>query len=58
MAALIPSVPTLAVSVIYCLWYTYQARQAHGPLLPARDRQRLLRERVTYMLWQAAQHAR
>ena len=43
MQALLCSVPTLAVSAIYCLW------QFHGELL--RQRNRVLRERVAYMLW-------
>ena len=49
MQALLCSVPTLAVSAIYCLW------QFHGELL--RQRNRVLRERVAYMLWVLAQQA-
>src|SRR5207248_6869261 len=37
------SYPTLAVSAIYCIWSAYH--RVH------RQRQRLLRERVAYMLW-------
>jgi hypothetical protein len=43
------TVPTLAVSVIYCLWrwaHNYQVR-----------RERQLRQRVAYMLWMAATEA-
>lgn len=43
MNPLLPSIPTLAVSCIYCLWWTYQQR--------AIVRRRVLRERVAYMLW-------
>ena len=46
MQPFITTVPTLAVSVIYCLWQAY-----------ARDQQRrrtLLHERVAFMLWTAA----
>jgi hypothetical protein len=43
MQALFCSVPTLAVSTIYCLWHF------HGERL--RRRNRILRERVAYMLW-------
>ncbi|HZY87262.1 MAG TPA: hypothetical protein VFE78_20675 [Gemmataceae bacterium] len=43
---MIPTLPTLAVSLIYCLWHAwYQAR-----LL----RERKIRERVAYMLWVSA----
>jgi hypothetical protein len=43
MQAIISTVPTLAVSVIYCLWYAHlRVRLAH---------QHRLRERVAYMLW-------
>jgi hypothetical protein len=41
------SVPTLAVSAIYCVWYAYQANKIR--------RDRVLRERVAYMLWVAAE---
>ena len=41
-----PTVPTLAVSLIYCLWQAwYRVR-----LL----RERRIRERVAYMLWVSA----
>ena len=39
--------PTLAVSAIYCIW------QAYRRALALRDR--VLRERVAYMLWILAQ---
>lgn len=48
MQALLPSVPALAVSVIYCLWN-----------LSYRDRIRrelTLRARVAHMVWSAAAH--
>jgi hypothetical protein len=41
------SLPTLAVSVIYCVWYAYQTERLR--------RDRVLRERVAYMLWVAAE---
>ena len=41
--------PTLAVAVIYCLWY--RAR------LDIVRRQQTLRERVAYMLWCAVDEA-
>ena len=40
--------PTLAVSAIYCLWYAYQQEKLR--------RNRVLRERVAYMLWVTADH--
>ncbi len=40
------AVPTLAVGLIYCLWYTMR--------LELLRRQRLLRERVAYLLWVVA----
>jgi hypothetical protein len=43
MHTLVCSVPTLALSVIYCLYQTY--------LRQVWSRQRMLRERITYMLW-------
>lgn len=46
MEILAPCVPTLAVAVIYCLWYRVHDFQQR--------RQRVLRERVAYMLWVAA----
>ena len=50
MNPLVPSMATLAVSTIYCLWQAYCQVQVR--------RQRQLRERVAYMLWVAAnQHA-
>jgi len=38
--------PTLAVSAIYCIWQRYQRHQ--------HERERGVRDRVTYMLWVAA----
>lgn len=46
MQLVAPYVPTLAVAAIYCLWR--RARELHM------WRQRILRERVAYMLWCAA----
>ena len=43
MSALFPSVSTLAVSVIYCVWQAYRRTRYR--------RERALRERVAYMLW-------
>jgi hypothetical protein len=40
--ALLPTVPTLVVSTIFCLYDVCQRR---------RRRDRALRERVAYMLW-------
>ncbi len=39
-------VPTLAVSVIYCIWYHYR--------LACWQRERVLRQRVANMLWAMA----
>jgi hypothetical protein len=50
MNPLIPSVSALAVSAIYCLYQAY-ARQLQG------RRERVLRERVAFMLWVAASRA-
>jgi hypothetical protein len=47
MDAMIPTLPTLAVSTIYCVWFAYQRTR----LL---QQQRVLRERVAYMLWMVA----
>ena len=46
MDAMIPTLPTLAISTIYCLWYAYQRTRL--------QQQRVLRERVAYMLWVVA----
>ena len=46
MAALTLTFPTLAVSAMYCLWHAYR--------LAYLRRDRLLRSRVAYMLWTAA----
>ena len=40
------SVPTLAVAVIYCLWFRAEMHR--------RGRLQRLRERVAYMLWSSA----
>jgi hypothetical protein len=40
---MLASFPTLAVSVIYCLWQAYRLSRLR--------RERVLRERVTFMLW-------
>jgi hypothetical protein len=45
MQPLIYSVPTLALSVIYCLYRSCS---------PARRGDRILRERVAYLLWEMA----
>lgn len=42
-------VPTLAIAAIYCIWFRAN--------LVLRRRQRLLHERVAYMLWVAATEA-
>jgi hypothetical protein len=46
MQVVFSSLPTLAVSAIYCVWYAYQKERLR--------RDRTLRERVAYMLWVAA----
>ncbi len=46
METLALSSPTLAVSVIYCIWGAYTRVAA--------QRERVLRERVAHMLWVAA----
>jgi hypothetical protein len=43
------SIPTLAVAMIYCLWY----RAEHY----RRQQMKKLRERVAYMLWSATMEA-
>ena len=43
MQALYCSMPTLMVSSLYCLWHLHGNR--------GRRRERVLRERVAYMLW-------
>jgi hypothetical protein len=40
------SYPTLAVAATYCIWQAY--------VRAALQRHRLLRERITYMLWTMA----
>jgi hypothetical protein len=51
MAAMNPVLPTLTVTAIYYLWIYYQ-RELRSP---ARLTNRILRDRVTYMLWRAAE---
>ena len=46
MNPMIASVTTLAVSMIYVVWQNYHALVRH--------RERVLRARVAWMLWQAA----
>ncbi len=46
MQAVLTTLPTLAVSAVYCLWNVYRFAQS--------QRDRKLRERVAYMLWVAA----
>jgi hypothetical protein len=43
MHPLLASVPTLAVSAIFCIWHAYQKARLR--------KERILRERVAYMLW-------
>lgn len=43
MHALLPCLPTLVVSTIFCVWQAYQRTLVH--------RDRLLRERVAYLVW-------
>jgi hypothetical protein len=47
MEALITTMPTLAVSVVFCIWKAY-----HRVTL---IRRRRLHERVAFMVWAAAQ---
>lgn len=46
MHVLTHSVGTLAVATIYCIWRMYAETRVHY--------EHILRERVTYMLWVAA----
>lgn len=48
-AVLLQTIPTLAVASLYCLWFR--------AYLEHRRRERILRERVSYMLWCAANEA-
>jgi hypothetical protein len=48
MTPLIPSLATVAVSALYCLWQMHLRAEL-------RRRSQVLRERVAYMLWVAAQ---
>jgi len=43
MQPIVCSAPTLAVAAIYCIWRAWAEVRIR--------RERLLRERVTYMLW-------
>lgn len=47
MHAVFPAVATLAVSTIYLLWQNYQAA--------LHRQERVMRDRVAFMLWTAAQ---
>ena len=49
MTSMMTSMATIAISTIYAMWHSYSVAQAR--------RQELLRERVTYMLWQMAKRA-
>jgi hypothetical protein len=49
MYAVLTTLPTLAVSAVYCLWNVYRLAQY--------QRDRKLRERVAFMLWVAANEA-
>jgi hypothetical protein len=49
MYVLAQAFPTIAVAIIYCLWYRVHLQNLH--------RSRVLRERVAYMLWCAATEA-
>jgi hypothetical protein len=46
MPAFALTVPTLAVSAAYCIWHAYR--------MTLLRQDRVLRERVAYMLWKAA----
>ncbi len=48
MVPLVPIVPTLVISVVYCLYNAHRS-WSH------QRRDRILRERVAYMLWCAAE---
>jgi len=43
---IVTALPTLAVAAVYCFWNVY--------LCLHKQRERRLRERVTYMLWEMA----
>jgi hypothetical protein len=43
---IVTALPTLAVATVYCFWNVYYAVQ--------KKRERRLRERVTFMLWEMA----
>jgi hypothetical protein len=51
MYALTLSIPTVAVSTIYCLWFYYQTARLRQARL---FQERVLRERVACLLWAAA----
>jgi hypothetical protein len=46
MEALVSTVPTLAVSALFCIWSAYRRHVF--------ERRQRLRERVAHMLWVAA----
>ena len=48
MEPILTAMPTLAVSLVYCIWSVYHR---HANLL----QRRRLHERVAYMLWIAAE---
>jgi hypothetical protein len=48
MQAILFSVPTLSVSLIYCIWHAYARHQL-------RQHRQRLQERVAWMLWVMAQ---
>ncbi len=52
---LLPTLPTLTITAIYYFWLCYQReimRQQQAQ--PTKSKSRIIRERVAYMLWQAA----
>ncbi len=49
MHPILTTIPTLAVSAIYCVWHLYYQVQAR--------RRKKLAERVSYMLWVMANEA-
>jgi len=46
MNAMLPSITTLAISAIYCIWHGYREFCLR--------RESILRQRVAYMLWVVA----
>ena len=49
MQPILTAIPTLAVATVYCFWQVYELAQRQQAF-----RQRRLRERVTWMLWEMA----